>query len=154
MVPAYTDLDPGIPSALMKLYDNHSCDSFATKSNDVSDLESLKGIYEITEMCRKRIIDTVSRILNFLEAVKALLEQGQESEANSPTLAPWLSPCVYRASAALAWIGSAASYQEEWKTARDKAVCVNILQKLDEDWSIAGRRDPVPAKRGSLYADS
>jgi hypothetical protein len=134
----------------MKLYDNHSCDSFATKSNDVGDLANLTGIYEITEMCRKRIIDTVSRILSFLEAIKALLEQGRESEADSRALAPWLSHCVYRAAAALAWIGSAASHQEEWKTARDKAVCVNILQKLDGDWSIAGRCGPVSAKREAV----
>ncbi|KAH7325670.1 hypothetical protein B0I35DRAFT_420912 [Stachybotrys elegans] len=112
-------------SALLKLYDNHSCDSYSRTLQGTASPRELSLRREVTEDSVRRGRETVEVLLGF----RSILEPRDD--------APWMLHCFYKSAANLAWYGSAVSPLEAQTLGSKKATCVDFLQSASKRWRVA-----------------
>jgi hypothetical protein len=122
-------------SALLKLYDNHSCDSYARTLQGRPCAEELSLRREVTEDCVARGRKTVERVL---ELCSILASRRASSSEPSWDDAPWMLHCFYKSAANLIWYASSVSPLEEQAHSSQKAKCVATLQSASRRWKVAG----------------
>ncbi|KAH8691530.1 hypothetical protein BGW36DRAFT_54062 [Talaromyces proteolyticus] len=119
-------------SALMKVSEFHSCDSFAKEKP----LDA--GAFALARQCTAKAVlimkQTAAQIISF---VQVLNESLLLEERNLPTLSPLFFHCVYRAAAALTWVSSETSGAEREQYIHGISLCVEILQRAEARWKSA-----------------
>jgi hypothetical protein len=132
-------------SALMKLTDYHSCDSFVERRAGVGEKTSIQlsmadlGIArECTERSLQIMKETMMRIVTFVNVITHHRSQSQ----NEP-LSPLILHCIYRATCALEWMGDEVSgctgSPEEAARFRDgRRMCETMLREMQWRWRGAG----------------
>lgn len=125
----------------MKLSDHHSCDSFATNGKGSLDMDAMALAREITRRCQEIMTETITRIASFVQLLQQSL--GQMSEDAASGLSPLFLHCIYRATLAFAWMGSASSPQVAEQYTIGKMACMELLQLSDVKWKTAGKSIPI-----------
>lgn len=125
------------PSALMKLADQHSCETFATRGREVLDMDTMTLARNITVRCRDIMDATIGHILFLVEKISKtghLMTLGERR----PGASPLVLHCIYRAIVAQSWMASATSPDISHKYAPGKLLCIELLQQANLRWKAAG----------------
>lgn len=115
----------------MKLYENHSCDSFSEQKEIEMDPELTTRIRKCTESSHDMMKDTSLQIVDFAQSLEQhILKFGVHM------FDPWVLHCLYRASISLSHTAAAtpdASY------AIGLSICRRVLKLMDVRWKVAGK---------------
>lgn len=134
----FQDANDGSSSALLKLYDNHSCDSFLNKDREKLSAAELALQRKITQDSVQGLKETIARVVSFQHMISS-----SSASQGSYQLAPWIAHCFYRSSVAFTWIGSAVSLQDGSEFFAKKLLCINGLTNLGTRWKIARKLAPT-----------
>ena len=115
-------------SALIKLGENHSCDSF-TGGRQMS-VEEIPITRQVTELSLHIVKETAQRIVVFMQVLNEDLPVSDLSE-----LCPLLFHCVYRTAVTMSWMTSQ-GHGEQCKAG--EKICLNFLRRADARWKAAG----------------
>lgn len=122
----------------MKLGDQHSCDTFATKGQEPLDMSTMALARDITVRCRTMMDEGITRIVSLVHILAESMHHEGPAE-RPPSISPFTLHCVYRAMAAQAWMGSATSLDNMDKYADGQARCKGMLEQVDKRWKVAGK---------------
>ena len=124
----------------MKLADHHSCDAFATDQERNLSAADMSLARDITASCREMLSQTANRMVQLGGNLRQFLVDHEYADDDKRmTFCPWTLDCVYQAAVTLAWFGSAASAENASAYATKKEVCLDILQRANAEWKVAGK---------------
>jgi hypothetical protein len=120
-------------SAIMKLAENHSCDS-QKESTHTTNVEVVDLARERVERSLQILKDISAKITIFAERV-----QQQVSLSGAEKISPFVLHCIYRADMILAWLFHETG-DEKYSNGKD--ICNRLLQTIDVRWKTAGMLFP------------
>ncbi|PYI07086.1 hypothetical protein BO78DRAFT_444274 [Aspergillus sclerotiicarbonarius CBS 121057] len=116
-------------SALLKLSDSHSCDSFPEeKSFDISAAPIMRQCTDISLQIMKRVSTEIVSMVQMMD------RHVQAKEADQ--FSPLELHCIYRAAATMAWMGLNTG-DEQYMIG--KGICIEWLGFMSSRWRTAGR---------------
>jgi hypothetical protein len=118
-------------SALLKLYDNHSCDSFVGPNRDSLGVRELALQHEITQFSVQGLKVTTTRVISFQKTLQSRLDA-----TDCEPVSPLILNCFYRTSIVVTWLSSATSPDDEGLYAANKRLCVDVLGKVSRRWKV------------------
>ncbi len=122
-------------SALMKLCDQHSCDSFLSNQKETLSVSDMSLARELTLRCLAGLKQAIPQILSLIETLNKEMDKGTLLQSS---VAPWFLNCIYRAAVALSWMGHSSTAEEMEMYATAKVTCVSMLRRMSNRWNVAG----------------
>ncbi|KAM0522953.1 hypothetical protein ACHAPE_001442 [Trichoderma viride] len=120
-------------SALMKLCDHHSCDSFAIYNERSLDVSELALAREIALTCQSIMKDCIVKAMSFLDVLREMIQ-----DADLASLSPWFLDSLYQCLANIAYLMATSPAVEASGYSSQASLCLNLLQKANQRWNVAG----------------
>ncbi|KAK6452913.1 hypothetical protein FP744_10009164 [Trichoderma asperellum] len=124
-------------SALMKLCDHHSCDSFAIYNDRSLDVSELALAREIALTCQSIMKDCIVKAMSFLDVLREMI-QDQESTADLASLSPWFLDSLYQCLANIVYLMATSPAVGASEYPSQASLCLDLLRKANQRWNVAG----------------
>ncbi|QYS95142.1 Zn(2)-C6 fungal-type domain-containing protein [Trichoderma simmonsii] len=124
-------------SALMKLCDHHSCDSFAIYNDRALDVTEMALAREIALRCQSIMKDCIFKAMSFIEVLGEMV-QDQESMENLASLSPWFLDSIYQCLANIVYLMATTPAVEASGYPSQVSLCMDLLRKANQRWNVAG----------------
>lgn len=124
-------------SALMKLCDHHSCDSFAIYNDRALDVTEMALAREIALRCQSIMKDCIVKAMSFIEVLGEMV-QDQESIENLASLSPWFLDSIYQCLANVVYLMATTPAVEASGYPSQVSLCMDLLRKANQRWNVAG----------------
>ncbi|PTB78872.1 fungal-specific transcription factor domain-containing protein [Trichoderma longibrachiatum ATCC 18648] len=124
-------------SALMKLCDHHSCDSFAIYNDRALDVAEMALAREIALRCQAIMKDCIAKAMAFVEVLGEMV-QDQESIENLASLSPWFLDSIYQCLANLVYLTATSASADASGYTSQVSLCLELLRKVNRRWNVAG----------------
>ncbi|KAL7919735.1 fungal-specific transcription factor domain-containing protein [Trichoderma austrokoningii] len=120
-------------SALMKLCDHHSCDSFAIYNDRSFDVSELALAREIALTCQSTMKNCVVKAMSFIDVLGEMMQ-----DANLASLSPWFLDSLYQCLANIVYLVATSPALESSKYSAQASICLDLFQKANQRWNVAG----------------
>ncbi|UKZ45921.1 hypothetical protein TrVGV298_000115 [Trichoderma virens] len=124
-------------SALMKLCDHHSCDSFAIYNDRALDVAEMALAREIALRCQSIMKDCIAKAMSFVEVLREMV-QDQESIENLASLSPWFLDSIYQCLANIVYLMATTPAVEASGYPSQVSLCMDLLRKANQRWNVSG----------------
>ncbi|KAL7811964.1 fungal-specific transcription factor domain-containing protein [Trichoderma gracile] len=124
-------------SALMKLCDHHSCDSFAIYNERALDVSEMALAREIALRCQAIMKDCIAKAMTFVEVLSEMVKD-QESIENVASLSPWFLDSIYQCLANLVYLMATSVSADASGYTSQVSLCLELLRKANRRWNVAG----------------
>lgn len=116
-------------SALLKLFDHHSCDLF-NEENQYSEHNAASRIRECMQRCLQMSKEICGRVVSFAQGLGQMLTQPAMKR-----ISPLMLHCIYDCAANLSWLSLET---DNAQYVAGKQVCENLLRFISSRWKTAG----------------